>query len=259
MSMPGTRVAGTSPRFSVVIPAYNEEFYLGVCLESLRWQTFRGGVEVIVVDNDSSDATAQVARAGGARVVRQADRGVCQARQRGTEAATGAIIVSADADTVYPATWLSSIDDWFTSDPGVIAVGGPCYFHDGPRWGLRLQQLLFGVVAVVQRLGGPVVYVTASNFAFRRSYFPGYDLRLTQGGDELDLLRRLRRKGPVRFNSKNAVRTSARRMEKGVAYNFAVSFFYYYILGYALNRLFGRPVLGMAPAVRHVPPKKPSA
>jgi len=88
--------AGTSPRFSIVIPAYSEEFYLGDCLESLQHQDFHGSVEVIVVDNDSSDATADVARAAGATVVCQCDRGGGQARQRGTEAASGTIIVSAE-------------------------------------------------------------------------------------------------------------------------------------------------------------------
>lgn len=246
--------SGLPPRFSVVIPAYNEESYLGACLTSLERQDFRGSVEVIVVDNNSTDTTATVARKAGAMVVFEADHGVCQARQSGTEAASGAIIVSADADTVYPPGWLSTIDHWFSRHPDAIAVGGPCYFHDGPAWGLWLQKALFGTVAVVQRLGGPVLYITATNFAFHHSAFPGYDFRLTQGGDELDLLRRLRRKGPVHFDPSNHATTSARRMKKGVAYNFAVSFGYYYIFGYAVNRLFRRPVLGMAPAFRDVPP-----
>jgi hypothetical protein len=49
----------------------------------------------------------------------------------------------------------------------------------------------------------------------------------------------------------NPAGTSARRMKRGVAYNFAVSFFYYYILGYAMNRAFRRPIIGMAPAFRY--------
>lgn len=244
---------GPPPRFSVVVPAYNEESYLGACLRSLRDQDFDGGVQVIVVDNNSTDATATVAREAGAMVIFEAERGVCQARQSDTEAASGEIIVSADADTIYLPGWLSSIDRWFTSHPDAIAVGGPCYFHDGPSWGLRLQKALFGTVAAVQRMGGPILYITATNFAFRQSDFPGYDLRLTQGGDELDLLRRLRRRGPVHFDPSNHVTTSARRMERGVVYNFAVSFGYYYIVGYAVNRLLRRPVLGMAPPFRTMP------
>jgi glycosyltransferase involved in cell wall biosynthesis len=240
----------TPVRFTVVIPAFNEEFYLADCLSSLAAQDFPGPVEVIVVDNNSTDDTAAIARAAGATVVFEPDRGVCHARQRGTESARGEIVVSADADTIYHAGWLSKIESWFADNPLGVAVGGPCYFHDGPAWGMRLQRMLFGAVNLIVRLGGPVVYVTATNFAFRRDAFSGYDTRLAQGGDELDLLRRLRKKGLVAFDPSNSIDTSARRMEEGVVYNFAVSFFYYYILGYALNRIFRRPVLGMAPAFR---------
>jgi len=247
--------AAVTPRFSVVVPAYNEEAYLGDCLASLRAQDFSGPVEIIVVDNNSSDRTAAVARSFGVTVVFEPEPGVCQARQRGTAGARGHIVVSADADTCYEPGWLDSIDRWFDAHPDHVAVGGPCYFSDGPRWGLVVQRILFGGVSLIQRCGGAVLYITATNFAFRREVWTGYDTRLAQGGDELDLLRRLRRRGPVGFDPTNCVHTSARRIEQGVLYNFAVSFFYYYILGYALNRWLGRPVLGMAPAFRRSAPE----
>ncbi|MGI8417109.1 MAG: glycosyltransferase family A protein [Nakamurella sp.] len=248
---------GEPPHFSIVIPAFNEESYLGDCLSSLSGQDYPGSFEVIVVDNNSTDHTAAVACAAGATVVFEPIPGVCRARQRGTEIAAGEIIVSADADCIYQTGWLSHIAQWFLENPEGIAVGGPCYFYDGPRWGLAVQRMLFGAVTWVQRRGGPVVYVTATNFAFRSCAFTGYDVRLSQGGDELDLLRRLKRYGHVAFDSANFTYTSARRMEQGVVYNFAVSFFYYYILGYALNRFLRRPVLGMAPAFRHSPDYRP--
>lgn len=234
----------------MVIPALNEEYYLGDCLTSLAKQDFAGCLEVIVVDNDSSDRTVEIARCAGATVVSEPVAGVCFARQAGTDVARGEIIVSADADCVYEPDWLSRIDRWFRDNPDGVAVGGPAYFFDGPRWGLRLQRMLFGGVALVQRSRGPVLYITATNFAFRKAVWPGYDTRLAQGGDELDLLRRLRHHGRVFFDMDNPAGTSARRMRKGVAYNFAVSFFYYYIVGYALDRVFRRPVIGMAPAFR---------
>ena len=242
---------GEGPRFSVVIPAFNEEFYLGDCLASLAEQDFTGSFEVIVVDNNSSDRTSEIARRAGAIVVTEQVPGVCQARQAGTEIACGEIIVSADADCVYEPEWLSRIDDWFRMNPDGIGVGGPCFFFDGPRWGVRVQKMLFGGVALVQRCRGPVLYITATNFAFKKVVWPGYDTRLAQGGDELDLLRRLRPRGRVAFDMGNPAGTSARRMAKGVVYNFAVSFFYYYILGYALDRAFGRSIIGMAPAFRY--------
>lgn len=241
------------PHFSIVIPAFNEEFYLGNCLSSLSKQDYPGAFEVIVVDNNSTDRTAALARAAGATVIFEPLPGVCQARQRGTEIAAGDIIVSADADSIYEPAWLSNIDRWFIQNPEGVAVGGPCYFHDGPKWGLTIQKMLFSTVALVQRYRGRVIYITATNFAFRKAAFSGYDTRLSQGGDELDLLRRLKKHGRVAFDSTNFTNTSARRMERGMLYNFAVSFFYYYILGYALNRLLGRPVLGAAPAFRRPP------
>ena len=88
----------------MVIPAYNEADYLPAALRSLRAQDFPGAVEVIVVDNGSTDGTAVLARRLGARVVEEHAPGVCASRQRGTLAARGEIVVSTDADTVHPRT-----------------------------------------------------------------------------------------------------------------------------------------------------------
>ncbi len=101
-------------RFSIVVPAYNEAGYLGCSLTSLQHQDFAGPYEIIVVDNNSTDDTAAVAASYGVRVVHEPEQGVCAARQRGADVAIGEIIVSVDADTVYPPDWLSTIDARFT-------------------------------------------------------------------------------------------------------------------------------------------------
>ena len=237
-------------RFSVVIPAYNEAGYLTDTLQSLRDQDFDGPFEVIVVDNDSTDETATVAAAFGVRVLREAERGVCAARQRGSAAAVGEIIVSTDADTVPPRNWLRSLDATFAAAPDAVAVAGPCQYANPCWWARAYPTLLFGLVAGVFALTGSVCYVTATNLAVRRSAFPGYDLKLTQGGDELDLLRRLRRVGRVVWNRHNVVTTSPRRLQRGLLYTIVVSFFVYYLLAYLVNRLGGRRLLGTAPAFR---------
>jgi glycosyltransferase involved in cell wall biosynthesis len=240
------------PRFSVVIPALDEEGYLADCLESLARQDFSGGVEVIVVDNNSTDRTAAIARSFGAVVVHEARPGVCWARQRGTALARGEIIVSTDADTTFDPGWLSRINRALEQDPPCVAVAGPCRFTaGGPFWGAMYPRLLFGTVAFVHRLTGRLFYVTATNLAFRRTAWPGYNTHMTQGGDEVDLLRRLRRQGPVVFDRHNPTFTSPRRLQRGLAYNLVVTFFIYYVLAYWLNRVTGRPVLGTAPAFRH--------
>jgi glycosyltransferase involved in cell wall biosynthesis len=247
---PGTQPAGRAPRFSVVVPAYNEAALLGSCLDSLLGQDFADPYEIIVVDNNSTDGTADLARARGVRVVPENRPGVCWARQCGTALAAGEIVISTDADTVHGSDWLTRIDQAFRLAPERVAVAGPCRFADAPWWGRAYAWTLFHLVGLVARMTGRVCYVSATNIAFRKSAWPGYDTRVTQGGDELDLLRRLRPLGPVAFDLGNPVFTSARRMRRGLAYNIAVTFFFYYLLGYGLNRLTGRTVVGMAPAVR---------
>ncbi|MGW6194544.1 glycosyltransferase family 2 protein [Kribbella sp. NPDC055110] len=238
------------PRFSVVIPAFNEERLIGACLQSLARQDFAGGYEVIVVDNNCTDDTAEIARLYGAIVVREETPGVCAARHRGTLAARGDIIVSSDADTVFDAGWLSRIDRALQQDPARVAVAGPCRYPDGPWWGTAYARVLFDLVHLIHQLTGRVVYVTATNIAFRKDAWSGYDLTGTQGADELGLLRQLRSRGKIAFDRRNPTLTSARRLTQGLTYNLVVSFLFYYVLAVTLNRATGRPVIGTAPAFR---------
>ena len=238
------------PRFSIVVPAYNEAKFLATTLDSLRQQDFPGDFEVIVVDNNSTDGTAEVAEAFGARTLHEEERGVCWARQRGTEAARGDIVVSTDADTVHPDSWLSDIDRSFRADDGCVAVAGACRFTSGPVWARVYPTLLFGLVHLIFRVTGRVMYATATNIAFRRKAWTGYDTALTQGGDELGLLRQLRPKGRITFDRRNVVTTSARRLKEGLVYNLLVTFIFYYLIGYVVNTVARRTVLGNAPAFR---------
>jgi glycosyltransferase involved in cell wall biosynthesis len=237
-------------RFSVVVPCYNEEAYLRDAIRSLRQQDFDGEYEIVVVDNNSTDNTAAIARSLGARVVTEPEPGVCNARQAGTEASTGEIVVSTDADTTHAPDWLDKIDRNFRAGDHVVAVVGPCRYKDGPRWGRAFARTLFGAVGLVYRATGRTHYVSATNIAFRRDRWSGYDTRLTQGGDELDMLRRMRREGTVVYDRTNPTFTSGRRFTRGIVHNLFVSLFLFYLSAYFVNRLFGRRVLGSAPAYR---------
>ena len=235
-------------RLSVVVPAYNEAAFLPATLASLARQDYPGGYEVIVVDNASTDDTAAVAARYGARVVREPSPGVCAARQAGTDAARGAVVVSTDADTVHPPDWLRRLDARLTD--GVVAVAGPCRYADAPWWARVVPPLFFAAVAAVHRVSGHVFYLTATNVAFRRAGFPGYDTTLTQGGDEVDLLRRLRGQGRVVWDAGNPVLTSSRRMDQGLLHTLLVSYGYHYALNLALSRLRPGRRMGVAPAIR---------
>jgi hypothetical protein len=243
-------LAADRVRFSVVIPCFNEAGYLAGTLVSLQKQDFDGICEVVVVDNNCTDETVDVARGLGARVVAEPVAGVCNARQRGTAAALGDIIVSADADTAYDSDWLRTIDAHFRLDDRIVAVVGPCRYADGPRWGQLYARLLFAMVNGVYRLTGRAMYASATNMAFRREAWTGYDTNLTQGGDELDQLRRLRKKGRVVYDHRNPSYTSGRRFTRGIGYNLFVALPVHYLLAYCVNRVARRRVFGSAPAIR---------
>ncbi len=244
--------ADQKPRFSVVIPCYNEEAYIGETLESLIDQDFKGKFEIIVVDNNCTDRTADIAKSYGVvKVVKQKNPGVVWARQAGTEVASGEIIVSSDADTTFEKTWLSQIDAKYNENENIIAVCGPCEFVNAPWWGRLYCHLLFNGVYHFQKVLGRPNYITATNTTFKKSIWDGYNTNLTQGGDEFGLLLKLKKhKGKILFTRDYKVYTSSRRLEKGLAYNLFVSSLYYYYLAYYVDRIFKRPVIGHAPAYR---------
>jgi len=98
-------------RFSVIIPAYNEEQYLPRLLKSIEiaranYSGGRNQIEILVADNASTDRTAEVAAVYGARVVHVAKRRIGAARNGGARASTGEILCFIDADSaVHPQTF----------------------------------------------------------------------------------------------------------------------------------------------------------
>ena len=93
------------PRWSIVIPAYNEARFLPRLIDSIdeARTVYRGGpesIEVVVADNASTDGTARVAAQRGCRVAHVATRRIAAARNGGARAASGEILGFVDADTV---------------------------------------------------------------------------------------------------------------------------------------------------------------
>lgn len=202
------------PTISVIIPVYNDADLLRSCLAALAVQT-RQADEVIVVDNASTDASADVARAAGARIVDEPRRGILYATTAGFDAATGEILARLDADSVPSATWLEQIERNFETQPEVSAVTGTASFYGGnafSRWFGRYCYLgaYFTIVAFL--LGHAPLF--GSNFALRADAW-----QLMRGGvhrgqnfihDDLDLSFRITAEMPVLFDRNLGMSISAR-------------------------------------------------
>lgn len=212
---------------SVVIPAYNEQAYLGHCLAALQ-PSARGGVqnypadgyEVIVADNNSTDDTVEIARAYGARVVSVSEKGVVHARQGGAAAATGEILASTDADTIVNPNWLAAIARRFQAGDELVGVMGPVYLREGPGYARAYQALVMnGWFRLFHALGRPCF--PGQNFAVRRAAFQaigGYDTQM-RTGEDMNLSLRLRHQGRIGWEPGMRVYTSDRRVADGARAN----------------------------------------
>lgn len=149
------------PEVSVVIPAYNEEKFIGKTLESLKNQDYQGHYEVIVVDNTSTDKTAQIAKSYGAKVVYEPQKGVHFARQTGFLNATGSLIASTDADDILPSDWLTKLIYKLQENKNAVAFGG---------W-FRLEKGPFTSRFIINNLSKPVLNLY--NFVFGKKVLVG--------------------------------------------------------------------------------------
>ena len=154
---------------SVVIPVYNDSRMLERCLAALAAQS-RPADEIVVVDNASTDDSAEVARAGGARVVAEPVRGIASASATGFDAAHGDLLVRLDADSVADPGWLAHIERRFDSEGDLDIATGPADFNDtGPvaAWVGREVYLGWYFWAMRMLLGHPPLF--GSNLALRAS------------------------------------------------------------------------------------------
>jgi len=202
------------PSLSVVIPALDDAEMLARCLDDLAAQ-LRPADEIIVVDNGSSDGTADVARAAGARVVEQSQRGIWPAASTGYDAATGDIIARLDADSRPPADWLLHIEAELVDAPEVGVLTGRGVFYDGNTVVAGLGQVLYigGYFwSMGLWLGNPPIF--GSNFAMRREVWLDVRDRVHRDRgdihDDLDLAFHLSLDTVVRYDERLTVGISAR-------------------------------------------------
>lgn len=179
------------PTTSVVIPVKDDAALLALCLDALARQSLPAD-EIIVVDNGSSDDSAAIARAAGARVIECAAPGIGAAAATGYDAARYDVILRLDADCVPEAEWVTEVVSAFAGATGVAAFTGRAHFTDGPP-ALRapLASLYLSAYTAITGLTLGHRPLFGSNLAFRRSAWLAVRDEVHRGDpevhDDLDL------------------------------------------------------------------------
>ncbi len=200
-------------RFSVVIPAYNEEDWIRIALNGLKNQNFDDYEIIVVVGGD--DSTYDIAKEYTNKVYREPPktRGPAAARNFGAKKARGEIVAFIDADTWPNPNWLKAYDACFSK--GVVGAGGPVYANS-PSLYLRFifwldQDLLYRISSAIG-----FHQFSGNNCAYDRKAF------LAVGGfneetsmlEDVELANRMKSQGKEVFCPKAWVRTSTRRFEE---------------------------------------------
>ena len=178
------------PLLSVVVPVFNGEAFLREAVQSVLTQKY-SPVEIIIVDDGSTDGTGTVARSlpETVRYLQQPNNGPAAARNRGIEHAQGSLIAFADADDLWPATKLELQLPYLIKDPAIEIVMG------------RTQQvLLSGTVndkTQADEFAEPVFSVNLGSAVIRKSVFERVGLfdETLRYSEDLDWFMRARESG----------------------------------------------------------------
>ena len=191
-----------NPQISVIIPALDEAEVIGLALSTV---VETPEIELIVVDGGSQDATAEIARSYGARVL-TSPPGRARQMNAGAKVAAGECLLFLHADTRLPAQFAGEVRR-ILAVPGVIA-GAFELRIDGTGWGLRLVERAANLRSRLLQLpyGDQGLFLRAAQFHALGGY-PEIAFM-----EDFELLRRLRRLGKIGI-APQSVLTSARRWE----------------------------------------------
>lgn len=183
--------------YSVIIPAYNAAQTITACIQALQNQTVAADqVEIIVVDDASTDDTVACARACGVQVLTPGKLGKSGVRNAGAEAAAGDIILFTDSDCEPRPDWIERMVQPFCDDPDVVGVKG-AYLSKQKGLVARFTQVEVEERYDRMRRETQINFIDTYAAAYRRHIFlenGGFDLSLPEVEDQ-DLSFRLAAKG----------------------------------------------------------------
>ncbi|HEX6299732.1 MAG TPA: glycosyltransferase [Acidimicrobiia bacterium] len=189
-------IGGAKPRVSVVVCSYQGRTRIDECLQGisrLEYPKF----ETIVVDDGSTDGTAEIARRYPVRVITTEHRGLGHARNVGLAAAAGDIVAYIDDDAFPDSNWLDYLVNTFQSSDHA-AVGGPNIAPTDGSLFARCVENSPGNPTHILLSDDEAEHIPGCNMAFRKSHLQdvgGFDERFVAAGDDVDMCWRVMDRG----------------------------------------------------------------
>lgn len=180
----------TDSSFSVIVPVYNVKSYLCDCLDSILKAAEGYDVEIVCVDDGSTDGSGEIldrysANDSRVKVLRQLNSGEGAARNSGVEASSGTWMIFVDADDMVRRSLFSTISGMMRRSPeadliGYRSMGGSCNNPVWPEGDGSVRD-----VGIKDAIDDVLVRYCACNFAYRRLVFKDIKFPHNQGGADL--------------------------------------------------------------------------
>jgi glycosyltransferase involved in cell wall biosynthesis len=173
--------------FSVIVPCFNNEPYLARCLNALCTQTWaKGGYEMILIDNNSTDRSVEIARGfSEVTVLAEEIQSSYAARSRGVRQAKGEVLVFTDSDCEVCPTWLEEMARAFGSPGTGLVLGGRRHAKESFALAMAADYEAQKVDYICTQRDKNLYYGYTNNMAVRRGVFErcGPFLQVARGGD----------------------------------------------------------------------------
>lgn len=155
------------PVVSVVIPAYNEEKYLLSTIESLSHIKTHYPIEIILVDNGSTDCTQEIAESYWLKVVKEKQKWTSYARQTGLLSTRWDYIFTTDADSIVPSEWITKSMEYFEKNPRLVFISGPVEFQ-WAHWSFHLLKKIVWAGKYLMQIPETSSLIFGANSIFKK-------------------------------------------------------------------------------------------